>query len=699
MNENEISDWQEAFSSLPDKQFFNTVRLYLGEIKTPYNKQRLTEQLAAFIQKPENRTSRLTLLDVFDIKILTAISLIPNATQESLIDFFHGEYSIAELYAEIINLTERLLIYRQKAPYSDKEYIRINPLIHQNLLPYLDSSLIFPEYTASQLSTDDIFVLTPNLLAAFISYVRIKGISCKADGTIKKNDKKHLTEIFPSKDNFIQLLMNAFVNLSLVFEDAQINSYVLDSARMKKFAELPEHQQYALLCAAAVSRFSRDGLKKEAQLLIDCLSSIPETGCPIETILRLAFLAGSTSQNESTSAKKSRFSRILEAARQEAGADPSQNAELLDRMLECAIEFGLIQKVGKTDDGVELYRSAKEVASFYSTTGDSEAGPKVVNIDSTFTVTLMPGLSLKELLPLTDFMFIRKFGVVAEFEITRQSVSQGFDEELTPESLFERLEKYSYYQLPQNLKINITEWYNSYSSAKLYYGYILKVTENNISLAENNPNIQKYIKEKLADGIYLLNLPAGTEISTFIEESSLDFMGNVKTSVTKSEYSGFPLLRSGHMILTGSNTLAKTETKKTSIAEADKILKSLKASLKTLEMDKTLKESLEHRISNRLILSEAQLKNASIRTEILEADGMDFAGKVHLIEAAVKEEDMMEIRLPSPDGKGGFFTILGMPLGISKQPGEAIVRFQVEPTKNIENLLVSRITHIRRLRY
>ena len=699
MNENEISDWQEAFSSLPDKQFFNTVRLYLGEIKTPYNKQRLTEQLAAFIRKPENLTSLLTLLDVFDIKILTAISLIPNATQESLIDFFHGEYSIAELYAEIINLTERLLIYRQKAPYSDKEYIRINPLIHQNLLPYLDSSLIFPEYTASQLSTDDIFVLTPNLLAAFISYVRIKGISCKADGTIKKNDKKHLTEIFPSKDNFIQLLMNAFVNLSLVFEDAQINSYVLDSARMKKFAELPEHQQYALLCAAAVSRFSRDGLKKEAQLLIDCLSSIPETGCPIETILRLAFLAGSASQNESTSAKKSRFSRILEAARQEAGADPSQNAELLDRMLECAIEFGLIQKVGKTDDGVELYRSAKEVASFYSTTGDSEAGPKVVNIDSTFTVTLMPGLSLKELLPLTDFMFIRKFGVVAEFEITRQSVSQGFDEELTPESLFERLEKYSYYQLPQNLKINITEWYNSYSSAKLYYGYILKVTENNISLAENNPNIQKYIKEKLADGIYLLNLPAGTEISTFIEESSLDFMGNVKTSVTKSEYSGFPLLRSGHMILTGSNTLAKTETKKTSIAEADKILKSLKASLKTLEMDKTLKESLEHRISNRLILSEAQLKNASIRTEILEADGMDFAGKVHLIEAAVKEEDMMEIRLPSPDGKGGFFTILGMPLGISKQPGEAIVRFQVEPTKNIENLLVSRITHIRRLRY
>ena len=705
MNDNEISNWQEAFSSLPDKQFFNTVRLYLGEIKTPYNKQRLTEQLAAFIRKEENLTSLLTLLDVFDIKVLTAISLISNATQESLLDFFHGEYSITELYAEIINLTERLLVYRQKAPYSEKEYIKINPLIRQNLLPYLDTKLIFPEYTAQKPSTDDVFVITPNLLAAFITYIRIRGISCKSDGTIKKNDKKRLAEIFPNKDNFIQLLMNAFVNLSLVFEDEQISSYVLDSARMKKFAELPEFQQYALLCAAAVSRFSRDGLKKEAQLLIDCLSAIPEAGCPLESILRLAFLAGTSSDDGSADTKKSRFSRILEAARQEAGAEPEQNAELLDRMLECAIEFGLVQKVGKIDKGVELYRASQDVLSTPSTgstTGDTggavDVTPKVVNIDSTFTVTLMPGLSLKELLPLTDFLFVRKFGVVAEFEITRQSVSEGFDSDLTPETVFERLEKYSYYPVPQNLKINITEWYNSYSSAKLYYGYILKVTESNISFAENNPNIKKYIKEKLADGIYLLNLPAGTEISTFIEESSLEFMGNVKTSVTKSEYSGFPMLRGGHkpMVLETSNFI---EAKKTSIAEADKILKSLKASLKTLDMDKAVKESLEHRISNRLILSKAQLKNASIRTEILEADGMDFSGKVHLIEAAVKEEDMMEIRMPSADGSGQFFTILGVPLSISKQPGEAVMRFQIEPTKSIENLLVSRITHLRRLRY
>ena len=708
MNENEINSWAEAISSLPDKQFFNTMRLYLGEIKTPYNKQRLTQQLAAFIKSPEHISSLLTLLDRFDVTVLTAISLIPNASQETLVNFFHTEYSITEIYAELINLIERLIIYKEKSD-TGKEFIKINPLIRENLLPYLDSKLIFPDYEAAIFSNEDLFAISPNLLAAFITYIRIRGISCKSDGTIKKNDKNRLEEIFPGKENFIQLLMNAFVNLSLVYETEDGKGYKIDLARIKKFAELSELQQYTLLCAAAVSRFSKEGLKKEAQLLIDCLTSIPEKGFSRDSILRLAFLVGTFTEDGSALAHKSRFSRILEAARQEAGAEPEQNAELLDRMIDCAVEFGLLRNIGKTEDGRDLYVSSNELftSDTYSTrlTNDSlpknsstPQSPKVLNIDSTFTVTLLPGLKLKDLIPLTDFMLVKKCGVVTEFEITRQSVSEGFDNSINPEIIFERIENNSYYEIPQNLKINITEWYNSYSSAKLYYGYVLKVTDNNITFVEKNPNIQKYIKEKLTEGIYLLNIPAGTNISDFISESSLEFLGNVKTSHTKSEFSTFPLLRSGHKpaVLESKKTL---EQKQTSISDADKLLKNLKACLKNMDMDEHVRESLEYRISNRLILSENQLKKASVRTEILEADGMDFAGKVHLIEAAVKDEDLMEIQMPDSDGSGKFFTIMGHPLGISKQPGEAVMRLQIEPTGDIQNLLVSRITHLRRLRF
>ena len=157
--------------------------------------------------------------------------------------------------------------------------------------------------------------------------------------------------------------------------------------------------------------------------------------------------------------------------------------------------------------------------------------PRVLNIDSTFTVTLMPGLELQNLLPFTSFLAIKKSGVVTEFELTKQSVSVGFDEGWNPQSIFEELKKYTHFDLPQNLVINVQEWYKSYDAARLFFGYVLKVSDSNITIAENNPNIKKYIKEKLAEGVYLLNIPQNSEIKTFIKESGLDFLGKIQQAV------------------------------------------------------------------------------------------------------------------------------------------------------------------------
>lgn len=671
--------------ALPDKQFFNTMRLYLGEIKTPFNKQRLISQLASFIHNPENTKSIITLLDSFDVQVLTAISIIPQVTQESLIDFFDTASSHTELFAEIINLKERLLIYSISDDYSSKEFLYINPLLEEALKPFLSTKLLFPDCNIAFYSTEDIFSINPNILTAFISYLQVKGIGCKNDGSIKKNDMTRLEEIFPGKQTFIQLLMNAFINLSLVKEGEK--NFELDRNRIEAFARLNELQQYTLLCAASVSRFSRDGLKKEAQLLLDCFSSIPETGYTRQSILRLAFLAGTYTEDGSAVAKKSRFSRMLEAARQEQAPDPSQNINMMDRMIDSAIEFGLLQRLGRTENNENLYVSIKTTDTAFS----EGNFPKVLNIDSTFTVTLMPGLPLQYLLPLTAFMIIKKCGVVSEFEITRKSVAASFDQCWTPDTIYAEIGKFCSYEIPQNLKINISEWYNSYSSAILYRGYILKVQDSNISFAENNPNISRFIKEKLADGVYLLNIPVDADISPFIDGSGLEFLGNIKTASNSSEAVTLPLLRPGHSIglLTFGNS---TEPEKTSLEKADVLLKALKNALAQTEMNEHQKESLGFRISNRLILSENHLNTTCVRTEILEADGMDFSGKIHLTEAAIKENDLMELQFPDRQ-------IMGHPLLISRQPGEAVLRFQVEPTKEIENILVSRITHLRRIRY
>jgi hypothetical protein len=119
-------------------------------------------------------------------------------------------------------------------------------------------SSILSEASAMSYSMEDIFCLSPNLLAAFISFINMYGCSCKADGTIKKNDIARIEKIFPGKLKCIQLLVYAFVNLGLVIEDDD-KKYQIDSKKLEFFVKLGEKQQYALLCAASCSRFSREG--------------------------------------------------------------------------------------------------------------------------------------------------------------------------------------------------------------------------------------------------------------------------------------------------------------------------------------------------------------------------------------------------------------------------------------------------------
>lgn len=694
---NSMNHWADAFEAMPEEQFFKLIRLYLGEVQTPYNRQRLISQLASFIKNAENTQSILSYLDKKDITFLTAIYLIPNVSQQTLLDFFSG-IGISDFYATLSNLSERLIIYSTKDKYSDNVCYHINPILFEPLKPYLSIESIFPEHKIENHFVEDSFCLSQNFLAAFISYIRINKIGCKNDGTIKKNDFTKLEEIFLEQICYLQLLVNAFLNLSLLKDDGK--SFILNNSRIEEFAKLSQFEQYSLLCVASCCHFSREGLRKYAQLLMNVLNSIPEEGFSAKEILRLLVLASTQKENKSSFGTKSRFSQILEQTKikeqsENSNQESNVSANLFEVMIESAISFGLLTFSGTTENGTKIYKKNK-LPELIPITDNI---PKVLNIDSSFTVTLMPGLSLDSLLPLLSFISIKKSGIVTEFEITRQSISVGFDEGWNPNSIFSELEKFINYELPQNLKINVLEWYKSYSSARLFSGYVLKVTDSNIAIAENNPKIKKYIKEKLAEGIYLLDISIDSDIKTFIKDSGLDFLGKIQQAEPSPENLSFPkLFENPSVLISLEETLKSSNKKILNVKESHQKITKLEELVKQKEISQQQKESLLYKISNRLILSENQLNSTSIRTEILEADGMDFAGKNHLIEVAIKEDDMMELTFPSGNSSG-FFTIVGKPLKILKQVGESIVEFQCEPSKEIENFLISKITHLKRIHF
>lgn len=689
--ENTIDTWAEAIASLPDKEFFNIMRLYLGKIKTPYNKQRLSSQLASFLKAPQNMKTILCLLDTFDFEILSAVYFIENLTQENLTQFFSDTYKLPLLYSRMANLQERLLIYSVKNQ-DDKDVLLINPILLPSLKSMLSIQMLLPHSLVTKKNYEDIFIISPNLLFSFVSCVKNYNFSLKTDGSLKKNSLSVIEEIFPGRSDCIQLLTNAFLNLSLLKEGEK--SLEIDYERLAVFAKLSEAYQYALLCAASCSRFSREGLKKEAQLLLDCLVSIPEYGFTRKSLLRLAFMLGTRTDDGSALAQKGRFSQILAAARSKDNFDSFQNADLLDRMIDSAIVFGLIQKAGSDENGQDIFTNGCH--DIFSSS-QIHNPVKALNIESTFAVSIMPGLNLSQALPLSSFLKIRNFGLVCQFELTRESCAKAFDSGMNAEAIFENLEKYTNYELPQNLKINVLDWFNSFSSILLYKGYLLKVSDDQIRFVENNPKIQKYISEKLAAGLYFLNIPADCDANEFLQESGLTFVGSVKTPSIQREILAFPFLRSGRKFDFGDTE--EKQLLRPDDFDSDAFLGSLEEKLSHMDFDKNLKEGLKNRILNRLIISESQLSSEAVRTEVLEADGMDFYGKIHLIEAAEKQGDMLEIQIPNSDGTKGYQTVIGHIEAFVKGPADAVLTIIVEPEKESKQFMVSRITNVRRLHF
>ena len=384
--------WRESISTLPDHHFFEIMRMYLGEIKTPYNKQKLIEDLSSFLRKDENKKNMMRLLSEEDLEILTAIKYIPKVSVEKLAKFFSKSFQFANLYEHLMNLEERLLVFRYVEKQTGKTYFKLNPLlsdyfnfllVKENLFKPAVAENSFDLGTEKKTSSSGV-TFKPELLAAIIAFVAQYPDLCKADGAFKKRIETILPTIFPQvkKVNTLKYLVSAFENLNL-FRTTEAG-YVISVARLKAFAKLPEIVQYAYLTSASCGHYPRDVLQKQTQLLLDMLVTVPKTGFTKETILRTMFLANEKITGFSGSMTSTgRFASMM---RENQGQLANTSGTITSEdLLNKAVAFGLLIKKGKTEDGHSIYVASGIQDINYSKTEETlteDNSRKLVSIDS-----------------------------------------------------------------------------------------------------------------------------------------------------------------------------------------------------------------------------------------------------------------------------------------------------------------------------
>ena len=508
-----IIAWRNAIISLPDSVFFDLMRMHLGELKTPYTKQKLIEDLGSFLQTDAHKKTILALLSPFDIAVLAAVIHIPLCTANMLFSFFNGEPYI-RVYNTILNLEERLLVFRLNLKTDEKTILAVTPYFEEALCEKAPRGLLFAVKEEKNNSAQEIEPRGESLLAsrdfwaAVFAFVLDDGDVCKADGVLKKRAQNRLREVFGGVeterlDDAVEALCAAARNLGL-FEITE-KGFVPVFGLWDSFAALTHKERLAYLAAAFENSSAAEReIKQAARLLYRVVESIPQDGCTKTVLFRTAFFEQAVEAAREKSADTSRFNSLVYKTRA-ARVD----SEMLKALVERAVLFGLVAK--KSDDSGLFFCAQNMVEA-----EPVSPVPPLVKIDSIFSITIFPGLPLGALLSLLQFLTLTKFDVVMHCELTKESAMRAFAAGRSPKQILDLLEKFSGAGIAQNVSAAVTEWHEAYISVFLYKGYVLRAAPKYAAKIERLPMLAKRIKQTLAAGIYLMDFADDAEAASIL---------------------------------------------------------------------------------------------------------------------------------------------------------------------------------------
>jgi hypothetical protein len=664
--------------TLPDHIFFDLMRSIFGNIKTPFNKQRIMEDLSALFSREEIRKTITAYIDEGDHRIIAAVALLDEPAPAELECFFAGEFGAAEIRVMLLNLEERFLLYRfrEEGVYR----LALNPILERVLAPFAaDKRVLFPSVSEqADREAGKVFREHPALddraLAALFAFIPEERDFFKIEGGIRKKVFDAGRLLFPGLP--LEPLVGAFQKMGLFRQNREGLSP--NMGRLRAFGKLKRRERLEY-CAAGIYAyqnepdFSGGGIPGYFQWsclrnlaffihrLLDILE--PQRCYPELTLRRFVFLVD-------------REERLLHPETTGGNAVPRYHTAKLLEAMELA---GLLKGAspGLWQTGAAL------PALFPGCTGPGPERP-VLAMDTAFSFFLYPEIAFADALTLAVFCSVRETGAVVRFELTRQSVIRGFNQGLSAAAMTELLNRLSGNRLDQNIGWTLKDWEARHASVSLYQGVVLTLAEDRRYLAEAEP-LASLISRTLAPGVYLLSVQDKLPAAEALEKAGVDMIAHLDEAegLGDEERSGL-----------GSRAFPDPETafrfKRPEIYRPDEeaapasagVPPALQESagdykkrflelLKKRDLPKAEQEELAARIERRLVLNESQLAGASIRYEKLEARGLDYVGKAAIAKQAIASKSLLEVLWPHPEG--GTNKALGVPEALEKKGGESVL--------------------------
>lgn len=695
--------WREALLSSDTESFLAAARNYLGPVKTPYDKREIVGRLASFFRKAEVRESVVSLLDELDARILGSLFLLGPAPEPRLRSLFIGELPLFDLGIRIANLFDRLLVFRFES--GGKRLIAVNPLLAADLAPaVLDPALLFGPPSAegrAWAAGQSHQACDARELTAFFIYLLHSPGAVRKDGGLTKRAAERAAALLPGLGpERLSALSRAFGAAGFLGrgEDGRAPSAPAFGAALRAWGTaLPALLALRLAASegeaedeapASLPAAAEESALFGGRLLAEALAAAPRD---------LVFSRGGLSRwLGMASLRARRFvagdeGRFVEAADEAAPFEP---ARLIGALEELGLACGPERKgeEAASSDPLRLAIRGLSAAGAEAVSAEPESetpASAVLVAEGSHALHLLPEASLEERLFVGGLARPTSFGEVWSFEVDRESARLAFASGLDSGGMIERLESLAGRALPQSLSFSLKAWEEEYRSLRLYRGYVLAADERRRPVIESSRILAPYIAERLAPGVYVLAVSGAEEAAELLVAAGLEAPPEThygrargraqapKEAVESRRAADAGRAAEGSSALSRALAPFRELSLRGGEAEAGRRLdpsgriEELKSRLDSLAVRgaepgpagaearpaaargpaSDLKE-LSERIERRLILTPEQLAQAEARPERVEASGLDYLGKVHIVERALRTSgDRLEVlyRLPGAD--------------------------------------------------
>lgn len=644
------------------------MRLYLGGIKTPFNKQRLVEKLTGFLSKPDTQTIIVNSLDSIDLTILSAVHILPMANKSTVFSFLT---SIPCVPARLVNLEERLLLYQTNEEYStipSVKVYRINPLLAQAVAPYLDSAALFEPHRIGIPQSGATLCDDMVLIGLYTFFLKETAV-LKTDGTFKQRIVKQLQTIFQeaaAEHSGFELLSAGLQNLGLLLRNgAQL---IPQQERWQAFCQYEPPDRKLYIAAAVCGHTRRETLRLRAQFFADFLGSLQPDACySDETLLRFFdFLL-----------KKQLFEAIREIP-------------LFPDMQSTEAKLTIINYLKV----LKFFVPAEQYWQLNTAYTSRETAEQPIIAAPSFEVTVLPYTGIGAILPVLSCMEPVSILTTARFSVTRAACTRCFAQGFTDKTLTDMLMSATGGTLPQNISVSITEWYLQSTAIGLYHGFVMVAAEEKRKLFKQNWQLQSMIARELTDGVYLMKPIDLESIRSLLHTAGLDATFYHTAERPRYTTAALAPLKQHQSFLHDfmPNTTKKQAFKREK--EYRGYIKVLENLADTLTLSRDEKQNIKEKIAKKLIITKEQLADAPLGTEVREVSALDFLGKVHLAETAITGQQLLELTIDTATEQR---VIIGMPISIEKAENDAILLLQETGTSAGEKISIARILRMRAL--